>query len=349
MGKWFPDGDYVLAPVSAESTLEMDTEMTLAAWIKPMGAGSGNGHGGIIISKEREYQIARFSDGTLQWSVANSSPGWLWQNTGYVIPLNRWTHIALVYSSNTQTAKTYANGELIHTVHVQGEIGHHGNAAQDSFRIGGREALSQYFDGVIDEVYVYDRALSEQEVAALADHIEIICHVPSTHFSTIQSAVDTPICGTITLDAATYSEGQISVHRTVTIRGVGAGATIIEPAATPSLVFHNSNHQLTLENMTIRNGQTMRYRNGPIVDSSDTLPDGRRFHNIDEYKRLLLDDKEIVARSLATKLMEYATGATPTTADQREINSVVQRIREKNYGMRSLIHEVVQSRIFQHK
>ena len=46
---------------------------------------------------------------------------------------------------------------------------------------------------------------------------------------------------------------------------------------------------------------------GPIVDASDVLPDGRRFQNIDEYKQLLLDDKDQLARSLAMKFVEYAT------------------------------------------
>ncbi len=99
----------------------------------------------------------------------------------------------------------------------------------------------------------------------------------------------------------------------------------------------------------IVNGHRMRYLHGPTVDASDVLPDGRSFQNIDEYKRLLLEDKDQLARSLAKKLVEYATGAAPTTSDQPEIENIVARIRDKNYGLRQLIHEVVQSNIFQRK
>ena len=99
----------------------------------------------------------------------------------------------------------------------------------------------------------------------------------------------------------------------------------------------------------IVNGQKMRYLHGPVVDSSDVLPDGRRFQGIDEYKRLLLDDKDQLAYSLAGKLLAYATGAAPTTADQSEIDQIVSKIRDQNYGLRALVHEVVQSRVFQHK
>ena len=71
------------------------------------------------------------------------------------------------------------------------------------------------------------------------------------------------------------------------------------------------------------------------------------FKNIDEYKQLLLKDKDQLARALAEKLLTYATGGAPTTADQPEIEAIVARIRAKNYGFRSLVHEIVQSKMFQ--
>ena len=71
------------------------------------------------------------------------------------------------------------------------------------------------------------------------------------------------------------------------------------------------------------NGRTMRYQEGPAVDAADVLPDGRRFQNIDEYKQLLLKDKDQLARALAEKLLSYATGGTPSKADQPEIEAIV--------------------------
>ena len=97
------------------------------------------------------------------------------------------------------------------------------------------------------------------------------------------------------------------------------------------------------------NGRRVRYLNGPPVDAADVLPDGRRFQNIDEYKQLLLSDKDQLARALAEKLLAYATGAAPTSADDPQIDAIVAKAREKNYGFRSLIHEIVQSDLFQNK
>jgi cytochrome c5 len=96
-------------------------------------------------------------------------------------------------------------------------------------------------------------------------------------------------------------------------------------------------------------GKRMRYKNGPAVDAGDVLPDGRRFRNIDEFKTLLLSDKDQLARALAIKLLTYATGVPPTGADRSKIEAIVESIRGKNYGLRSLVQEVVQSEVFLHK
>jgi hypothetical protein len=96
-------------------------------------------------------------------------------------------------------------------------------------------------------------------------------------------------------------------------------------------------------------GRRVRYHEGPAVDAADVLPDGRRFQNIDEYKQLLLSDKDQLARSLSEKLLTYATGAAPTTADKPEVEAIVSKVREKDYGLRSLVHEIVQSKTFQSK
>ena len=97
------------------------------------------------------------------------------------------------------------------------------------------------------------------------------------------------------------------------------------------------------------NGRRVRFWNGPAVDPGDVLLDGRPFRDIDEYKKLILADKDQLARNLAEKLLAYGTGAAPTPTDKPQIELVVSRVRDKNYGFKSLIHEVVQSALFQNK
>ena len=47
--------------------------------------------------------------------------------------------------------------------------------------------------------------------------------------------------------------------------------------------------------------------------------------------------------------MTYGTGGAPEAGDRKEIDEIVSRLREKNYGLRSLVHEIVQSRMFREK
>jgi hypothetical protein len=57
----------------------------------------------------------------------------------------------------------------------------------------------------------------------------------------------------------------------------------------------------------------------------------------------------MMPRCLASKLLVYATGAGIQFADRPVIADIVARSKAKNYGLRAIVHEVVQSRVFQTK
>jgi hypothetical protein len=95
--------------------------------------------------------------------------------------------------------------------------------------------------------------------------------------------------------------------------------------------------------------QIYEYKLGPAVDASGELPDGQKFRNIDEFKRLLLTQKEQVARAMVQNLLVYGTGAGIEFADRDEIEAILSRARSRDYGLRSMLHEVVQSATFQTK
>ena len=97
------------------------------------------------------------------------------------------------------------------------------------------------------------------------------------------------------------------------------------------------------------NGQPFTFHQGPPVDPSGQLPDGRKFRDIRELKLLLLDNEKQVARNLARQLTVYATGAAVRFADRAAIEQMLQRASIKEFGVRSLIHEVVQSELFRNK
>jgi hypothetical protein len=88
------------------------------------------------------------------------------------------------------------------------------------------------------------------------------------------------------------------------------------------------------------------FLHGPAVESHGTLVDGRQFQNIAELKECLLEDQEQIARNLVQQLTVYATGAPIRFSDRPVIAGILGRAEPNGYGVRTLIHEIVQSEIF---
>ncbi len=97
------------------------------------------------------------------------------------------------------------------------------------------------------------------------------------------------------------------------------------------------------------NGANFHFALGQKVDAAGELPDGRKFADIRELKACLLKDPDQLARNLAQQLTIYATGAPIRFSDRPEIAKIVARNRSEGYGVRSLIHEIVQSDLFLNK
>jgi mono/diheme cytochrome c family protein len=88
---------------------------------------------------------------------------------------------------------------------------------------------------------------------------------------------------------------------------------------------------------------------GLDVEKGGVTPAGKPFKDISDYKKILLEDKDQLARSLTQKLIVYATGADIQFADREVVEQIVAKVKAKNYGFRTLIHEIVQSRVFLNK
>jgi len=91
------------------------------------------------------------------------------------------------------------------------------------------------------------------------------------------------------------------------------------------------------------------WKKGLPVDAAGEMPDGTPFDDIHGLRRILADRPERLARGVTRHLLTYAT-ATPTgPLDRAAIDSVVQQAAGDDYGLRSLIHGIVQSKTFRWK
>ena len=155
--------DYIQAP-DAASLRVGDPNFTFETWINPSslsGCGTANC---IIFNKENSYEWALSSNGHLEWAIANTTPGWAWEDTGIVIPTSQWTHVVLVYDGSH--VKAYANGVLQSTINATGNINN--TTYQNALRIGARGApggASSFFSGQIDDVHIYNTARTAQQIA----------------------------------------------------------------------------------------------------------------------------------------------------------------------------------------
>jgi hypothetical protein len=97
------------------------------------------------------------------------------------------------------------------------------------------------------------------------------------------------------------------------------------------------------------NGQAFTFHYGLPVDCAGTLADGRNFQSVRELKEILLRDEKSLARNLACQLAIYATGAPISFSDREAIEQILDRSSTNRWGVRSLIHSIVQSELFLNK
>jgi hypothetical protein len=98
-----------------------------------------------------------------------------------------------------------------------------------------------------------------------------------------------------------------------------------------------------------KNGWPYEFYYAQPVDAHGELPDGRHFNDIREFKQLVLTNEAQIARNLARQLTVFATGAPVRFSDRDEIEKILQQAKGNGYGVRSLVHAIVQSSLFQNK
>jgi fibronectin type 3 domain-containing protein len=154
------NGVNAIAIVNASSTLNIATAMTLEAWVQPTAAQSS---WRAILHRETDayYLHASCPDG----AMLPAGGGMLNGVERYVsgpaaIPVNTWTHLATTYDGTT--LRQYVNGVEVSSRAVSGTI----EVNAKPLRIGGNTYAGQFFQGLIDEVRIYNRALTGAEIQA---------------------------------------------------------------------------------------------------------------------------------------------------------------------------------------
>lgn len=157
--------DWVTVTDITNSPLDLTNGMTIEAWVNPADLNDSR----TIMMKERgtslSYMLYANDDVAPTAPTANIFTGGAIREVRPVpdapLPLINWTHIATTYDGANQ--RLYINGVLVGSRAQTGSIA----VGNGPLRIGGNNVFGgEFFNGLIDEVRVYNRALSAAEIAA---------------------------------------------------------------------------------------------------------------------------------------------------------------------------------------
>jgi len=151
-------GSNASVSVPSSPTLNLTTGMTLEAWVNPSALTGWR----TVVLKPSATDLAYAlyaSDGTRPVGVAMLGTKTYDYGTAS-LTLNAWSHVAATYDG--AALKLYVNGTLVKSTPGSGAIA----TAVTPLQIGGNTVWGEYFAGIIDDVRVYNHALSAAEIQA---------------------------------------------------------------------------------------------------------------------------------------------------------------------------------------
>lgn len=146
------------------SLLDINDELTVTAWIRPDTIPASELK--TIVSKDENFEFHINSAGQLYW-------WWSWATlttSGTPMTSGNWYHVAIVYSDASDLQEIYIDGALRASSNRSGTL----QLNNDPLQIGADQGISnRVFDGLIDEVRVYNGALSSTQVNAVMNQTRV--------------------------------------------------------------------------------------------------------------------------------------------------------------------------------
>lgn len=175
------DGGNDYVELGNVANVNSNSSISISAWIK---ADSLTSYG-LIVGKDttnRSYSLAVNPGATDRlWVFMEGVSGYQQGGSSIILPraLNTgaWEHIVFTYDQANQRMKAYLNGVLTNNIAASGAM----TTTSGSLQIGAGTGGFSYFDGIIDEVRIYDRAISDNEVRILYESTQIATTVNKSH------------------------------------------------------------------------------------------------------------------------------------------------------------------------
>ncbi|MCD6219131.1 DUF4091 domain-containing protein [Candidatus Calescamantes bacterium] len=168
--------DHAEVPISP--SLRITDHITIELWIKPTAINwqgvMSKGFNGYpkdrdweltVGDKDRKFHFSFSNDGVKRYTISAS------------FTIGEWTHLVITFDG--EMGKIYANGKLIESVKAPGKL----YTSTRSLYIGKLRDTTHPFSGLIDEVRIYHRVLSKEEVVSRyqgkeVDRSELVLDLP---------------------------------------------------------------------------------------------------------------------------------------------------------------------------
>jgi hypothetical protein len=154
------NGTNAMATVPDSASLDLASALTVEAWVKPTKI---SGSWRTVVIKERPADLAyalyagngaQMPSGHVYTTRDASAAGTA------TLPLNTWKHLAATWDGSTQ--RLYVDGVQVAFSSLSGSA----TVSNSPLRFGGNAVWGEFFQGLIDDVRIYNRALSASEVNA---------------------------------------------------------------------------------------------------------------------------------------------------------------------------------------
>jgi type II secretory pathway pseudopilin PulG len=207
------DGRNDCVQVPDSPSFNIEDQITVAAWINPEDTWSWR----TIVSKFAHTHYHCRTD--LYWFLYSRKIGIslagpcgssdLWRPDVY-IPTDVWTHVALTYDGSEMVM--YKNGVAVADRNERGTLELADSSSDEPFYIGNNTEWGEYFDGKIDDVRIYRRALNVDEIAALCWEQPLVAHwkLDETSGTTASDSSDNGNHGTLKkMNPPEWVEGKV--------------------------------------------------------------------------------------------------------------------------------------------
>jgi len=237
--------DFVGAGMSVSvpnaSSLNLTNALTLEAWVYPT---SLNGWSTAIYkgaARDLSYGLFPSSGANRPNFSLITTKGLVGVECPFALPLNAWSHIAGTYDGAQLIL--YVNGDLVATFPASGAI----RTGSDGLSIGGNVDYGEYFQGKIDEVRIYSRALPIGEIQADRDS-----RVDPTPLDLIPPVVSigAPVAGAVVSHVTTINANASDNTEVASVEffvdGASVGVATTAPYFVPwnSVALANGAHQI---------------------------------------------------------------------------------------------------------